>query len=367
MSRTVFILGAGASKAAGSPLMGDFLDVAERLNGSGSVKDAGDAFDLVFEGLAALQSAHSKATINLDNVESVFAAFEMAQLLGSLCDLSIEKIQRLSVAMRRVIDRTIQETVRFPVAQNQIQPPPGYSQLARLVKQAVNGPHYPKDIVTRFRLTDFSVITFNYDICVDFAFHSAGIPIRYYLDQSEDIHHVSVLKLHGSLNWAECSGCGKIVCWPLAEFLRNRTFLLDGVHSVNLSVASRMNDFEHCKGAPVEGPYVVPPTWNKSQYHKELESVWRAAASELSTAENIFICGYSLPDTDQFFRYLYALGTIGDTRLKRLWVFNPDKSVEKTYRSLLGQAVLSRFKCFDKTFEEMFGEIRNLFDLVTNG
>src|SRR5205085_2387516 len=99
------------------------------------------------------------------------------------------------------------------------------------------------------------------------------------------------------------------------------------------------------KGSQItESPYVVPPTWNKSQYHSVLESVWQAAARELSTAENIIVCGYSLPESDQFFRYLYALGTVGELRLKRLWVFDPNETVGKRFRGLLGQGAIQRFQ-----------------------
>ena len=49
--------------------MKDFLDVAESLGRSGQGGDAADAFQLVLDGIAALQHAHSKAAINLDNVE----------------------------------------------------------------------------------------------------------------------------------------------------------------------------------------------------------------------------------------------------------------------------------------------------------
>jgi hypothetical protein len=99
----------------------------------------------------------------------------------------------------------------------------------------------------------------------------------------------------------------------------------------------------------------------KLQYHDSLGRVWRAAAAELSTAENIFVCGYSLPDTDQFFKYLYALGTIGSARLKRFWVFNPDEEVERNFRDLLGQGVLPRFRFFRETFAQMFSEMHSVF------
>jgi hypothetical protein len=67
---------------------------------------------------------------------------------------------------------------------------------------------------------------------------------------------------------------------------------------------------------------------------------------ELSNAENIFVIGYSLPETDAFFRHLYALGSLGDRLIKRFWVFDLDRSgsVESRFRAVLGKAALSRFK-----------------------
>src|SRR5258706_11739933 len=36
-------------------------------------------------------------------------------------------------------------------------------------------------------------------------------------------------------------------------------------------------------------PVIVPPSWNKSDYHQTLSNVWAAAATDLSEAEYIFI------------------------------------------------------------------------------
>jgi SIR2-like domain len=359
MSETVFILGAGASKVAGAPMMKDFLDVAEGLGRSGKAGDATDDFQLVQEGVAALQQAHSKASINLDNIESVFAAFEMAKLIGRLGGLRQDRVERLPVAMRRVIEHTIEETVQFPVSNNSIHPPPPYPQLAKLVREVISTPSSSPT-----PLTIFSVITFNYDLCVDYAFHSSGIPVGYRLDVWKENESLPLLKLHGSLNWGCCTSCKEIVPWPMTKFFQNRMYDLGARSSITLRVGSKMNEFLHCQGNKVDGPYVVPPTWNKMQYHESLERVWRAAAAELSTAENIFVCGYSLPDTDQFFKYLYALGTIGTARLKRFWVFNPDRSVEKNFRALLGQGVLPRFEFFPETFDSMFYKVRPVFGLT---
>jgi hypothetical protein len=99
---------------------------------------------------------------------------------------------------------------------------------------------------------------------------------------------------------------------------------------------------------------IGPPVWNKTHYHQALATVWRRAAQDLSEAQNIFVIGYSLPESDQFFRYLYALGTVGSTRLRRVWVFDPDASglVASRYEALLGGMAKDRFSLEPKTFRE---------------
>src|SRR5712692_1874478 len=93
-NRIVFILGAGASKEAGAPLMREFLDVAElvRENQSGETRKQ---FDLVFKGIAELQAIYAKSFLELDNIEAVFAAFEMVELFGRLGKMQGEEIRSL--------------------------------------------------------------------------------------------------------------------------------------------------------------------------------------------------------------------------------------------------------------------------------
>lgn len=346
--------------------MKDFLDVAEALERSGQTGDAAESFQLVLDGIAALQQTHSKASVDLDNVESVFAAFEMAKLLGRLGGLPEERIEQLPAAMRRVIEKTIETTIKFPTSQGKsILPPNPYPQLPRLVREAFSPSNSPLPS-SQPPPGKFSIISFNYDLCLDYAFHFSGIPVGYRLGVFKENETLPLLKLHGSLNWGSCSSCKEMVPWPMAKFFEGRFWMLEDVSSIILPIGSKIHEFTHCPKGKLEGPYLVPPTWNKLQYHDSLGRVWRAAAAELSTAENIFVCGYSLPETDQFFKYLYALGTIGSARLKRFWVFNPDAKVESSFRRLLGQAVLPRFKFFPKTFEQMFPEVRPVFGLPTS-
>ena len=118
MKKTVIILGAGASAGSGAPLMKDFFDKAENVKpGEGYTGDeatrARDSFRIVFKGLRALRHAYAKSKIDTRNVESVFAAFEMAKLLGTLPGLERDEIELLPSAMQHVIRDTLETSVRF--------------------------------------------------------------------------------------------------------------------------------------------------------------------------------------------------------------------------------------------------------------
>jgi hypothetical protein len=93
------------------------------------------------------------------------------------------------------------------------------------------------------------------------------------------------------------------------------------------------------------------------EYHESLASVWHQAALELSDAEKIFVIGYSLPETDSFFRYLYALGAIGDRLIKRFCVFHPDASTKGRFDQLLGKAAATRFQFRPLGFPDCLSEI----------
>jgi hypothetical protein len=358
MTHTVFILGAGASKDAGAPMMDNFIDVAERLRTRNQTGDVRGSFDLVFEGLAELREVHEKAAFNTYNLESVFGAFEMAKLLGRLGSLGIDKINRLPNAMRDVIVQTIAETVEFPVVQDDrghsaIRPPAPYPGLIDVIKNRLQAGSQGRD---RF---SFSIITFNYDVCLDFALYYSSLNIRYGLEDGENQDAIALLKLHGSLLWGRCSGCNKVAAWPLST-TRNRFWPdLESRSSVKFPVTEWLKGFAHCAGGHMSQAYVVPPTWSKGQYHTELESVWRNAAKELQKAENIFVSGYSLPEADQFFKLLYALGTSGTTRLKKFWVFDPNPTVEMSFKTLIGESILHRFKFFKEPFSQMVGVVQS--------
>ena len=97
--------------------------------------------------------------------------------------------------------------------------------------------------------------------------------------------------------------------------------------------------------------FIVPPTWNKMGYYGDIRPVWGEAVDVLKDAENIIVIGYSWPKTDHFFSYLYALGTAGDTLLRRFVLVDIAAETIDRYRAMLGQQAIGVFKTIRETFQ----------------
>ena len=170
-----------------------------------------------------------------------------------------------------------------------------------------------------------------------------------------------MMKLHGSLNWRYCKECADLSPWEIREYFRNRDFFGAPPHSVTLEVASAISGMQH-KCGKVQEPFIVPPTWNKTIYKSHLQKVWAAAAAELSAATEILVMGYSLPETDVFFKHLLALGTAGKARINKFWVFDPAEQVRERFEELLGPAARERFRFHRMRFSEAIGEMEKTLE-----
>jgi hypothetical protein len=342
MSKTIFILGAGASAQGGAPVMRDFLDVARDLWALGKVGDAKADFERVFNAISGLKVVYSNSRLDLTNIETLFAACEMAKTLRKFPGQADSQDAADSVlrSLRKLIVRTLEISLPFNLrkgaeTRGALWPPEPYHDFALLIRHLIEESK-PQHAV--------AVITFNYDIAADCALLHAGCPIKYGLDDSDQPavaeRVVPLLKLHGSISWGTSTDDPKkVVPLQLGKIMNQADFTLRDEGPFRWTVSKDLENAEMSSD-----PVLVPPTWNKADSHRALEKVWSSAAHELSDAENIFVIGYSMPETDSFFRHLYALGTVGSALLRRFWVFNPNKSVEPRFRDLLGPGAAGRFR-----------------------
>lgn len=362
MTKNVFILGAGASSHAQAPLMANFLDKAQDLAHEGVSENLTNSVDKVFRVIAELKAVYEKSFIDLTNIEAVFGAIEMAKLINRLGNLRGGDIDTVRNQLINLIVLTLEHSVKFLLiddADNQqlISPRQEYAKFVNSI------------IKTTFPET--SIITFNYDVALDFELHRNGVELDYCLNKPKD-GVVKLLKLHGSINWGTCQ-CEEIIPYYIADFFRRRNIMtyfnqlaqpgrnVQVVFPINERLNDLREDHTH-SGSDKENlndedyrirPTIIPPTWSKSGYHGMITNVWQQAANELSDAINIYILGYSLPETDTFFRYLYSLGTLEPTtNIRRFWVFNPEDSgeTEDRYRELIGQGIEERFEYYPYEF-----------------
>lgn len=325
--------------------MSDFLDRSNelyRLKTQG-VMEAEKEFKDVFDAIAEMQAIHAKSYLDLDNIEVLFGAIEMAQSIGKLAKREQGEIKRLRTSIISVIFKTLEYSIEFPVRNRNIYPPAPYGDFVQMLSAA-------RSNTSLGIRPEFAFLTFNYDLTLEFALNLHGFGFEYCLDGEKPKQESPYLKLHGSINWGSCNKCHRIIPFYVHEakfdlWLENK--------AVYFNLGSRLSSRKHCD-EPLKGPPVlVPPTWNKTEYHDQLSSIWKRAAEELASAENVFIIGYSLPETDSFFRYLFALGSESSTRIRRFWVFNPDPdhTVEPRFRALVGRGIENRFRFERRDFE----------------
>jgi hypothetical protein len=359
MSNIVFLLGAGASAQCGAPVMSNFLDVAAGLLRTNQVREKREQFERVFEVIGGLQAVHSKAQLDLNNIEAVFTALELGRIIQRVPGMKPEEIPQAISSLKELIVQTLELTIKFPTHGTTINPPRAYEAFAKVIEY-LQGEAMPQ--------RSCSVITFNYDVAVDMALHRVHLGPEYFLHAGRG-KGVPLLKLHGSLNWAiENDPPHAIHPLHLRDYFSRYSihWSRDEIGTTVLPFGTQLKEYFDTKTdfSVAPEPVIVPPSWNKADYHHALSNVWAAAASQLAEAEYLFVIGYSLPETDAFFRHLYALGSVGPAPLRKVIVFNPEEEgggVDTRFRALLGPGAMARYEYRSLTFDKTVDEIRKFF------
>tara|TARA_Y100001968_G_C19429072_1_gene756005 strand:+ start:1655 stop:2746 length:1092 start_codon:yes stop_codon:yes gene_type:complete len=361
MRNLTLILGAGASYNYKAPLMKDFYKVATELYVNQSNDNLRDQYEVVFEFMDLLQKSQAKANLDLHNVEQVYTALEMAKMLN-LKNLKVkgQNWQKMEEAMRYFLTKTIESKVSLPISDNFQRPPKNHSDMVFIgysekeaLAQAIEHVVELKD-----EGWNISIITFNYDLVIEALFATHSIEVDYGLaaQTTVDNEKVPLLKLHGSINWERAAGEIKVQKYFEKGYRIQRSnpyFSVDDSHKVTTNFSEHLI------------PFVIPPVWNKSNYQNQLSNVWRKAAASLSETSHLYSLGYSLPQTDGFFKQLYALGTVGSAPLMELGVFDiepPDipNGVNKRYSALLGRGAENVYHYFDDGIKGLANKLNSL-------
>lgn len=359
---TVFILGAGFSRAAGAPLMSGFIPAMRKAATSSLVSDA-ERLKL----LKALQFRESAAKLSdnlqmdLENVEHLFSLLD-ALRVGGGSDFASKPPTRADFT--DALLRTLEVFGRLtptgstwdwrdpcfvnPDMEDKEDGTPCfegdwlYQSFVSLLEPSSDGGSYFGD----------SIISFNYDLILDYSLYGHTYRIDYGLPPDtrfEHPHdpgtklngHVRLYKLHGSANWLRCKTHKKLFTSsliPLEDEPRTSRLATDKLTCPFCREAKSKND-----RARTHEALIVPPTWNKGTAGGWMKSVWNAALRDLQAASDIVVIGYSMPETDVFFKYLLAAG-LKHGNGTRFYLLNPDEDVANRFRRFLSpSAAESRF------------------------
>ena len=201
--------------------------------------------------------------------------------------------------------------------------------------------------------SDLTVVTFNYDLLIertveqiasksndvefyfpgcyrlgDITLNSVnGMPA--FTSAGADEKGVSILKLHGSMNWQ--SKHTSEVPVPSAMFHPNRT-----LHVIDSPLISQGLSWTNRKRIYYMKPIIVPPVSGKrNMMHSKLIPLWDKAASALQEADRIVIVGYSCPPLDLEARMLLS-ENLRQNSDKRIYVIDPSAETAAKFIDICG-------------------------------
>lgn len=317
--KTVFIFGAGASKAEGLPTQSE-------LFGKYFSADPRDSFSTLlkgyfndFFGISDTSSTNNKWPIFEEALAMVEIAMDKDHSFGPIYSTEILKKIRdgLIILMGRAIENC-------QVKENTIH--------KMFVRKLFRKGHYRND--------EYSFVSFNYDILLDIAlmemlkydiYSDYGIQFSNSKDDFDSPSFgkwktpgdksVLILKPHGSLNWMHCPSCDSLA---MSGNSKGQIFKTGLIHTI-----------EHCPKDDTPMQFVVePPSYFKKYKNYYLQTVWSKLHTTLSAADKLVFIGYSMPDADVMIKY--ALKRACFVKSKEIIVIDPDVSVQERYERLLG-------------------------------
>jgi hypothetical protein len=228
--------------------------------------------------------------------------------------------------------------------------------VATTIEEALKGPVCQEHLKLANSLGEGdAVISFNYDLLMDNALRQSGkltdsgyfLPFHKVLGDSGWISpqntssNVSMLKLHGSLNWLHCSYCNSYLL-TRSEKMGSWSYL----KPKNCPICGESNSFLE--------RVIVPPLLAKDYSVPPLKYLWNRAIRQLAISKEIVIIGYSFPPTDFGTEALLRWGLAGDFQKRaHFTVVNPDEAVYQRVKDTFNSSTVLWKKSLAEYFESV--------------
>jgi NAD-dependent SIR2 family protein deacetylase len=137
-----------------------------------------------------------------------------------------------------------------------------------------------------------SIVTTNYDGCIDEALIRAKVPFQTLVDPSSQARDdaVDLVKIHGSINWAYCDSCQSVREFDLPAL---KSAYEDDTYSYAV-----IGICKTCSGQ--RRPLLVPPMAFNFIMFPNLIRLWETARQRIEDADYLIVVGYSFSEADTY-------------------------------------------------------------------
>jgi hypothetical protein len=179
------------------------------------------------------------------------------------------------------------------------------------------------------------IITFNWDTILERFLEKKKKKISFlFVENSEDI---TILKLHGSIDWVKTMGIYSPDCKKLLvvkDYKEEESTNILRYDEDDFLSKMRIDKFE---------PYIIPPLAYKDEMVKPLGHIWGSAYSALCKIKTKVFVGYSFPQEDTLARILFSsYQSFSEDNMEKFMeeeikiVINPDDKAEFYYKKYCG-------------------------------
>jgi NAD-dependent SIR2 family protein deacetylase len=187
------------------------------------------------------------------------------------------------------------------------------------------------------------VFTTNYDSCIDQALDQCGIEYYYGFKTNSNADVLSLIKMHGSINWFYCDTCQSV-------FLPSIETVASAIEKDIPYAVTGM--CRHCN-APVK-QFIIPPVAHKYLTHPPIVQIWDCGRRIVEQANVFVIIGYSFSDADDYIAKMLVKAVGQDPKKKVIIVDVSEKAI-------------NRCKSFITSHVDSFDEKKSFFPLLGNG
>lgn len=328
MQNTIIILGAGASKPAGVPLMNEFLMKGCATLNQGEEKKALNEFFKKIKGFEICPQPEIENGIPFEQYT--------VQIAKVLKKNDIERIidEAENAAKCDKLDKLIPEKIKqfvFKTIEKCAIKQEGFNLYTKLIEKTMQSSK------------STTIISFNYDTVLEGCLLTRGMASQFsynfpkYVTKNFDSYlrdytgQFDILKLHGSLNWLYCSTCNIVLIkWGSRIELKMRCNKCDSIYESIL----------------------IAPGKKKELLPKYFQCVYDKAIEKLKQANQVIIVGYSFRTTDVKACELFSKTLSNKTNYGLTVVdCNPENILRQLAKLKVNNQILKQAEQF-KGFEE---------------